>query len=132
MSDEEIIAVIQKILKRQTAGEFGKVGKQKPGIYVHSNPFRVVIGNVHLGHIKALLVADGLLKIEPRMLGWVLVDTKGEEIRKTAKLAKPEPASPTQYANRRVWDDERPRRKKNPAAPHWTSRRKEYLKNKAS
>lgn len=72
MTDEQVIRVLQKILQRQRAGEFGKVAGMAPQIHVHFDPFSVTIGEVRLSQPKVFDVAAGLLRIEPQALGWVL------------------------------------------------------------
>ena len=71
MTDEQVIDLVRKILKR--AKSFGLVGNQRPAIYVRcTNPFRIRIGEVSLGEQKAIALAEGRLTIEPRTFGWVL------------------------------------------------------------
>lgn len=98
MTDQEIIAVVAKLLQRSRVGEFGMVGNRKPAIYVKTNPFSVEIGNVFLGRQKAVAVADGILTIRPQALGWVLA---GDSI----KLPRPSVARVTrQPIRRKTWE----------------------------
>jgi hypothetical protein len=122
MTDEEIVTTIMKILKRQRAGEFGFVANMKPPIYVHMSPFAVIIGAVYLSRKKAIAVADGLLRVEPRSLGWALAGRLPKE---------PAPVRHESKAQVRARLDSGRRRKTTPHQ-HWTDRRKEYLKGKTA
>jgi hypothetical protein len=73
LTDDEMVSVVTKLFRRAQAGEFGRVGGLKPGVNIKTSPFAVEIGNLYLGRLKAIAVAEGRLTVEPRALGWVLV-----------------------------------------------------------
>jgi hypothetical protein len=81
MTDREIISAVTKLFHRAQAGEFGRVGGLKPAVHIKLNPFAVEIGNVYLGRVKAVAVAEGRLTVEARTLGWALVGEDKKERR---------------------------------------------------